>query len=86
MAHPQVTIMKHILSHKGYLSNCKRIAKEIEKNGLTVAISDNLLRDMNEVGRDKYFEEINNNLKGLRVRFKSLVWSGQNQLIFEEDE
>ena len=84
MAHIEYKIMEHILSHRDFKSNCKRIAKEIEKNGLIVAISNNLLRDMNDVGRDKYFEEINNNLKGLRVRFKSLVWIGQNQLIFEE--
>lgn len=76
--------MDKTLSHKGFESNCKRIAKEIEKNGLTVAISDNLLRDMNNVGRDKYIMGINKNLKEMRVKLKYTQWSGWNQLIFEE--
>ena len=84
MAHPQVTIMKKTLSHKGYVSNCKRIAKEIEKNGLIVQVSDSFINHMNDIGMDKYIMGINKNLKEMRVKLKYTQWVGWNQLIFEE--
>ena len=65
-----------MLANKGFESNCKRIANEIQSecNNPTfdVVVSMSLIHDFNHEGEEKYIKGINKYLKGCKVKFETL--------------
>ena len=70
-----------MISNINFESNCKRIAKNIQKvcnnpssdavclGRTDVVVSESLIVDLNHVGKDKYTKEINKHLKGCQVSY-----------------
>lgn len=84
-----------MISNINFESNCKRIAKDIQKEcnnpssdavclgRIDVIVSESLIDDFNNVGKDKYVKEINKHLKGCQVTYNTHGYGGGWFIVFD---